>query len=165
MDNRYRFGKPKEGLNTLVARFSFAHFDKAVEKIKALRRQGASEDQILEHIKEALRHADEITRKNIHQLALGLTPRDDISAQEVAGQVEVKEGTQQVELTQPREDVEAAHWFLAPRARLVHRLEHVWPRIPPKDPPALLNYSSAWLPVGLQYCGIEIRPPSGGPAT
>ena len=46
MDNRYRVGKPKEGLNTLVARFSFTHFDRAVEKIKTLRRQGESEDQI-----------------------------------------------------------------------------------------------------------------------
>ena len=36
MDNEYRVGKPKEGLNTLVARFSFTHFDKAVEKIKML---------------------------------------------------------------------------------------------------------------------------------
>ena len=34
MDNGCRVGKPKEGLNTLVARFSFTHFDKAVEKIK-----------------------------------------------------------------------------------------------------------------------------------
>ena len=83
MDNRYRVGKPKEGLNTLVSRFSFTHFDKAVEKIKALRRQGVSEDQIREHSKDALRHADEITLKNIYQLALGLTPRDYISAAEV----------------------------------------------------------------------------------
>ena len=107
MGNKYRVGKPKEGLNTLVARFSFTHFDKAVEKIKVLRRQGASESQVLEHIKDALRHADEITRKNIHQMALGLTPRDDISAQEVARQVEVKKGTQEVELSEPREDLEA----------------------------------------------------------
>ena len=78
-----------------------------LEKIKALRRQGSSEDQVLGHIKDAFRHADKITRKNIHQLALGLTPRDDISAPEVAGQVEVQEGTQEVELREPREDVEA----------------------------------------------------------
>ena len=107
MDNRYRAGKPKEGLNTLVARFSFAHFDKAVEKIKTLRRQGASEDQILEHVKNAFRYAVEITRKNILQLALGLTPSDDISATEVTRQVEVKAGTLEVELSEPRENVEA----------------------------------------------------------
>ena len=107
MDNRYRVGKPKEGFDTLVARFSFTHFDRAVEKIKALRRQGASEDQILEHTKDAFRHADEITRKNIHQLALGLTPRDDILATEVKRQAEVKAGTWEVELIEPREDVEA----------------------------------------------------------
>ena len=107
MNNQYRVGKPKEGMNTLVARFSLTLFDKSVEKIKMLRRQGESEDQILEHIKDAFRHADEITRKNIHQLALGLTPRDDISATEVARQVEVKAGTLEVELSEPREDVEA----------------------------------------------------------
>ena len=53
MNNQYRVGKPKEGMNTLVARFSFTLFDKSVEKIKMLRRQGESEDQILEHIKDA----------------------------------------------------------------------------------------------------------------
>ena len=107
MDKRYRAGEPREGLNTLVARFSFTQFDKAVEKIKALRRQGTSEDQILETIRDAFRHADEITRKNIHQLALGLTPRDDISAAEVKRQAEVKAGTLEVELSEPRADVEA----------------------------------------------------------
>ena len=107
MDNRYRAGKPKEGLNTLGARFSFAHFDKAVEKIKTLRRQGAPEDQILEHVKNTFRHADEITRKNILQLALGLIPSDDISATEVTRRVAVKAGTLEIELSQPREDVEA----------------------------------------------------------
>ena len=40
MNNQYRVGKPKEGMNTLVARFSFTLFDKSVEKIKMLRRQG-----------------------------------------------------------------------------------------------------------------------------
>ena len=107
MDNKYRVGKPKEGLNTLVARFSFTHFDKAVEKIKTLRRQGESEGQILEHVKDSFRYADEITRKNIHQLALGLTPRDDILAAEVKRQAEVKAGTLEVGLIEPREDVEA----------------------------------------------------------
>ena len=119
MDNRYRVGKPKEGLNTLVARFSFAHFDKSVEKIKTLRRQVESEDQILEHIKDAFCHADEITRKNIHQLALGITPRDDISATEVARKVEVKAGTLEVELSEPREDVEAGAVVFYDRKRWV----------------------------------------------
>ena len=78
-----------------------------MEKIKTLRQQGESEDRILEHVKPSFRYADETTRKNIHQLAVGLTPRDDIPATEVARQVEVKAGTLEVELSEPRRDVEA----------------------------------------------------------
>ena len=46
-------------------------------------------------------------RKNILQLALGLIPSDDISATEVTRRVAVKAGTLEIELSQPREDVEA----------------------------------------------------------
>ena len=100
MDDSYRVSKPDQGMQTLVAEFTFAHFDQAVEEAKDLRVKKASEAEIQEHLKANYADMGEGTLKKVYQISLGLTPKDDLSAEQITSRSKVKETTWEVELAE-----------------------------------------------------------------
>ncbi len=98
MNDRHYVRKPKEGLNTLIAEFTFLHFDAAIEEIKKLRSEGFSEKELISRIEHRYSDTDERTRKKIYQLSLDVAPRDDFSDEELASRVDQSDTTVEVEL-------------------------------------------------------------------
>jgi hypothetical protein len=84
MKKVYNVFKPKEGLNTLVSQFSFLQLEKFVAEVQKRRAEGATERDLRNHINSRYAEFDELSRKKIYQLSLGITPDDDIQAGDVS---------------------------------------------------------------------------------
>jgi urease accessory protein UreE len=77
-----------KGWSTLIGDFSVLQLDKVIEELKRLRSEGSSEEEIAEHLKTHYRLIDGDSKKKIYRLSLGLTPRDDLTSEQIAGEVE-----------------------------------------------------------------------------
>jgi hypothetical protein len=113
MDDRHHVSTPKEGLGTLVAQFSFLHFDKAVHAARELRSKGSSEAEIREALKASYSDMDDHTRRKVHQVSLGLQPRDDILVDQILERNEIKSTTIEIKVSDcPKEVVKGTVVFV-----------------------------------------------------
>jgi hypothetical protein len=90
MDDRFSISIPKEGFHTLVAEYSFLHFDKAVNLAKTLLKKGVAKQSLHRHLREEFKNLDKESIRKAVQLALGFTPRDDFQESDIQERVEIK---------------------------------------------------------------------------
>jgi len=93
-----------KGWSTLIGDLSVLQLDRVIEELKRLRSEGSAEEEIAEHLKTHYRLIDADTKKMIYRLSLGLTPKDDLTSEQIAGEVETDDpNSREIELEEADE--------------------------------------------------------------
>ncbi len=93
-----------KGWSTLIGDLSVLQLDRVIEELKRLRSEGSAEEEIAEHLKTHYRLIDADTKKKIYRLSLGLTPKDDLTSEQIAGEVETDDpNSREIELEEADE--------------------------------------------------------------
>lgn len=123
MDNPFNISRPRQGMQTLVAQFSFLQIERTISEVKELKARNASESEVLQLIQRRHKDLDSRSQKKILQLCLGITPSDDFSEDDLVSVREVKATSLDVELKEPREEFQSGEivffrglrWVIASR--------------------------------------------------
>ena len=89
---------PEKSWNTLVAHVAVLQVDNIISKLKELRSQGASPEDLHQHLATHFADVDASSKEKILNLAMGNVPPDDFSREEIEKFDEESERTLQFTL-------------------------------------------------------------------
>lgn len=93
---------PMEGFSTLAAQFTAAMMDRTVQMIHKMKSQNLPKDIICNRIRQQLRQLDDASVDLIYKKATGMPTEDTFKADEVASMKDVKAGTLELILKDPK---------------------------------------------------------------
>ncbi len=99
MSDQDESAQSEKGWSTLIGDLSVLQLDKIIEELKRLRSEGSSEEELTEHLKTHYLSIDDDSKTKIYRLSLGLTPKDDLTSEQIVHEIETDDpSSREIEL-------------------------------------------------------------------